>query len=52
MYQKTALIVDHSPTSQAVLKGLLRDIDFQVDTLKSGEEALQFLHINTPDSFR
>lgn len=49
MYQKTALIIDDSPTSQAVLKRLLKDIDFQVDTLKSGEEALQFLQSNTPD---
>jgi CheY-like chemotaxis protein len=49
MYQKTALIIDDSPTSQAVLKRLLKDIDFQVDTQKSGEEALQFLQSNIPD---
>lgn len=49
MYQKTALIVDDSPTSQAVLKRLLKDIDFQVDTMKSGEEALQFLQTSSPD---
>jgi len=49
MYQKTALIIDDSPTSQAVLKRLLKDIDFQVDTQKSGEEALLFLQSNTPD---
>jgi len=49
MYQKTALIIDDSPTSQAVLKRLLKDIDFQVDTQKSGEEALLFLQSNMPD---
>jgi CheY-like chemotaxis protein len=49
MYQKTALIIDDSPTSQAVLKRLLKDIDFQVDTQKSGEEALLFLQSHTPD---
>jgi len=49
MYQKNALIIDDSPTSQAVLKRLLKDIDFQVDTQKSGEEALLFLQSNTPD---
>lgn len=49
MYQKTALIIDDSPTSQAVLKRLLKDIDFQVDTQKSGDEALLFLQSHTPD---
>jgi len=49
MYQKTALIVDDSPTSQAVLKRLLKDFDYHVDAQKSGEDALLHLQTNTAD---
>lgn len=49
MYQKTALIVDDSPTSQAVLKRLLKDFDYHVDAQKSGEDALHYLQANTAD---
>lgn len=49
MFTKTALVVDDSFTAQAVLKKLLLQFDYHVDTRNSGDEALNYLTSNKPD---
>lgn len=48
MTSKTAIIVDDSATAQAILKKLLLKHDFQVDTLDSGSEAIDYLSNKIP----
>lgn len=49
MFTKTALVVDDSFTAQAVLKKLLLQFDYHVDTRNSGTEALNYLANTKPD---
>ena len=49
MYSKSALVVDDSATAQAVLKRLLEQHDFRVDTEDNGNKALDYLKGKHPD---
>ncbi len=49
MFSKTALIVDDSLTAQAVLKRLLVQNGYLVDTQRSGEDALSHIKTKVPD---
>lgn len=49
MFSKTALIVDDSATAQAVLKRLLEQFDYRVDTEDDGSKALGYLKSKHPD---
>lgn len=49
MSRKHALIVDDSSTAQYRLKRMLRPYDLDINAVDSGEAALRFLEVNTPD---
>ncbi|MCX9156300.1 response regulator [Niveibacterium sp. 24ML] len=49
MTRKHALIVDDSSTAQYRLKRMLRPYDLDINAVDSGEAALRFLEVNTPD---
>ena len=47
---KKALLVDDSKSARIVLSRLLRKYDFDVDTVESGEAALEYLDDGRPDA--
>jgi len=49
MTKRQALVVDDSSTAQYRLKMLLRPFDLDIHAVDSGEAALRFLEVNTPD---
>ncbi len=49
MLDKTALIIDDSPTARTMLKHKLAKFDVVVETAADGFEALQLLHDHLPD---